>query len=150
MTVFEFTSEIPATQRELFEFHMDFANVRVVTPPIIRMRFAQVPAEMKTGSSIVVEINQLGLWMPWEISVEEVIPDRLLVDVQRGRGPFRSWRHEHRFEQRNGSTFLTDHIEYQLPFGPLGDIIDVLFMKFVQQRLFSYRHRKTKEYFQNR
>jgi ligand-binding SRPBCC domain-containing protein len=129
---------------------MDFSNVSIVTPPIIKTRFVTVPNVMKVGSAIVVEVNQLGFWMPWEITVKEIIPYRLLVDEQEGRGPFRSWRHEHRFEVNNGTTVLTDHIEYQLPFGLIGAFVDIVIMRFIQRRIFAYRHKKTKEYFRNR
>ena len=150
MTVLEFTSDIPATQRELFDFHMDFSNVRIVTPPVISTRFSQVPETMTAGSSLVVEINQLGIWMPWEITVKEIIPYRLLVDEQEGKGPFQRWRHEHRFEEYGSISRLTDRIEYALPFGVFGKIADAVVMRFIQQRIFAYRHKKTIEYFQQR
>lgn len=150
MTVLEFTSEIPATQRDLYEFHMDFSNVRIITPPIIITRFSRVPETMAAGSSIVVEINQLGIWIPWEITVKEVIPNRLLVDEQNGKGPFQRWRHEHRFEESGSTSRLTDRIEYALPFGVLGKIADAVIMRFVQKRIFAYRHKKTIQYFQQR
>jgi ligand-binding SRPBCC domain-containing protein len=40
------------------------------------------------------------------------------------RGPFRSLRHEHRFEERDGLTTMTDAIEYTLPLGALGRLAD--------------------------
>jgi ligand-binding SRPBCC domain-containing protein len=150
MTTLEFTSEVPATQRELFDFHMDFTNVRIVTPPVILTRFAKVPETMRPGSCIVVEINQLGFWLPWEITVQQIVPDQLLVDVQQGRGPFKNWTHEHRFMPHGDTSVLTDKIMYTLPFGPFGALIDLAVMRFVQKKIFAYRHKKTIEYFLNR
>lgn len=150
MAILEFVSEIPASQRALFDFHMDFSNVRIVTPPFIKTRFVSVPEEMKAGSRITVEVAQLGRWMPWDIIVERVEEDALLIDVQDGRGPFAAWRHEHRFEVRDSRTFLVDRISYTLPFGMFGTITDILIMQWVQQLVFRYRHRKTIEYFRTR
>lgn len=39
------------------------------------------------------------------------------------RGPFRSWRHEHRFEEHAGGTRMTDVVEFAAPFGPLGGVV---------------------------
>jgi len=150
MAELRFESVIPSTQKQLFDFHMDFANVRIVTPPFIRTRFVTVPDVMAEGSRITVEVAQLGRWMPWDIRVEKIEADSLLVDVQDGRGPFAAWRHEHRFEARSGRTFLIDTINYTLPFGPRGRIADLFVMQWIQRLVFRYRHRKTAEYFQNR
>jgi ligand-binding SRPBCC domain-containing protein len=129
---------------------MDFANVRIVTPPLIKVRFAALPATLEAGSTLTVEMNQFGWWMPWDISVREVVPNQLLVDEQSGRGPFRAWRHEHHFIEENGTTILMDRIEYELPFGLLGRAVDALLMQFIQRRVFAYRHLKTIEYFRRR
>ncbi|MFZ4618914.1 MAG: SRPBCC family protein [Bacteroidota bacterium] len=148
MTVLEFTSSIPASRRALFEFHTDFTNVKIVTPPFIRLRFAAVPLKMMEGSRMTVEIFQGIRWMPWDVTVEKLVPDSLLVDVQSGRGPFRYWKHEHIISDNEGSIFLTDRLHYQLPFGFIGKIADLLFFRMIHSMLFSYRHKKTKEFFQ--
>lgn len=150
MAELEFVSQIPATQRALFRFHMDFSNVRIVTPPFIKTRFLTVPDTMAAGSRITVEVRQPWGWMPWDILVERVEENTLLIDVQNGRGPFAVWRHEHRFEVRDSATFLVDRISYALPFGPLGRAVDFLFMQWIQRSVFRYRHRKTIEYFRSR
>jgi ligand-binding SRPBCC domain-containing protein len=44
-------------------------------------------------------------------------------------GPFHRWRHEHRFEDSDGSTLMSDVIAYELPLGPLGRLADALFVR---------------------
>ncbi len=39
-------------------------------------------------------------------------------------GPFRSFRHEHRFESVSGGTKMTDEWRHQSPLGPLGRLVD--------------------------
>lgn len=97
---------------------------------------------------MTVEIFQGIRWMPWDVTVEKLIPDSILVDVQSGRGPFQYWKHEHIIIEKDGSVFLTDRIHYQLPFGSIGRFADLLFFRKIQFMLFSYRHKKTIEYFQ--
>ena len=40
------------------------------------------------------------------------------------RGPFASWRHEHRFEDRDGATLMIDVVDYRSPLGPIGSLVD--------------------------
>lgn len=147
ITTLEFSTEIDSTAKELFEFHTNFANVVLITPPIIKTRFISIPVKMEIGSRITIEVNQFGYWMPWEIIIEHLEPYCLMVDCQSGKGPFETWRHEHRFFEHNGKSILVDKISYQLPFGLAGEIIDILLMRFIQKLVFRYRHKKTKEYF---
>lgn len=44
-------------------------------------------------------------------------------------GRFKSFKHEHFFEYNNGITTMTDHLQYQTPFGIFGKMFDVLFLK---------------------
>lgn len=146
-TIIEFSCVIDTTTKELFGFHTDFKNVVIVTPPIIKTRFISVPEKMEVGNTIIVEVNQFGFWMPWEILIEKLEPYSLMIDRQSGKGPFKMWRHEHIFKEHNGKSIMVDRISYQLPFGVVGKVIDILFMRFIQNLVFKYRHKKTKEYF---
>jgi ligand-binding SRPBCC domain-containing protein len=44
-------------------------------------------------------------------------------------GKFKSFKHQHFFEETNGITTMTDLLEYETPFGILGKVFDVLFLK---------------------
>ncbi|MGB3733214.1 SRPBCC family protein [Microbacterium sp.] len=45
------------------------------------------------------------------------------------RGPFASFAHTHEFLPADGGTLMRDTIEFRSPFGPLGRLVDVLFMR---------------------
>ncbi len=147
MTTLEFTSRIPTDQRSLFEFHTDFGNVEVVTPPFIVMRFTTIPDRMAVGSRMTVELRQIFRWMPWDVTVERLVPYSLMIDVQSGRGPFKTWRHEHHFIEKSDGVYLLDRLHYELPFGTAGKLFDLIVFRTINRLLFSYRHKKTKEYF---
>jgi ligand-binding SRPBCC domain-containing protein len=146
-TILEFRTSLNATAKEVFDFHRNYRNVKIVTPPVIVTRFLVIPETMQVGSKITVEIKLFGLWIPWDITVEKLEPDFCMIDYQSGRGPFKTWRHEHIFQEDNGRTILTDRITYQLPLGIVGAIADRLFMRFIQNQVFAYRHKKTNDYF---
>jgi ligand-binding SRPBCC domain-containing protein len=147
MTTLELISRVPTDQKSLFEFHTDFRNVQIVTPPFISLRFLSLPDRMEEGSRMTVEIWQVYRWMPWDVCVEVFVPHSLMVDVQSGRGPFNSWRHEHHCLERSDGVYLMDRIQYQLPFGSLGRFVDLIIVRSIQRLLFLYRHKKTIEYF---
>ena len=44
-------------------------------------------------------------------------------------GKFKSFRHEHFFEQQNGVTIMKDKMQYETPFGIFGKVFDSLFLK---------------------
>jgi ligand-binding SRPBCC domain-containing protein len=44
-------------------------------------------------------------------------------------GKFKSFRHEHFFEEKNGVTIMTDKLHYETPFGIIGKLFDALFLK---------------------
>lgn len=54
--------------------------------------------------------------------IEHERPTRF-VDEQT-RGPFASWRHEHRFEPTGGGTRMIDVVDYRSPLGPIGSLVD--------------------------
>lgn len=44
-------------------------------------------------------------------------------------GKFKSFKHEHFFEEKNGYILMTDHLCYETPFGIFGKLFDYLFLK---------------------
>lgn len=44
-------------------------------------------------------------------------------------GKFKTFRHEHFFEEKNGVTIMTDKLQYETPFGIFGKLFDTLFLK---------------------
>ncbi len=54
-------------------------------------------------------------------------------------GAFRSFAHDHRFEECDGGTVMTDEVVFRSPFGPLGWLVDSLFMTGYLRRLLAGR-----------
>lgn len=45
------------------------------------------------------------------------------------QGKFKSFKHEHFFEEENGITIMKDKLQYETPFGIFGKLFDFLFLK---------------------
>lgn len=81
--------------------------------------------EMGDGDTVTWNARHFGL--PWRMTsrISEYRPPGRFVDEQVS-GPFRLWRHEHRFEPVGGGveTLMIDVAEFEAPLGPLGRIAE--------------------------
>jgi ligand-binding SRPBCC domain-containing protein len=55
-------------------------------------------------------------------------------------GPFRRFSHDHLFERRGTGTWMRDVFDYASPFGPLGKLVDALFLRRHMLRLLEERN----------
>lgn len=55
-------------------------------------------------------------------------------------GPFGAFLHEHRFEEHPAGTLMHDVVTFRSPFGPLGRLVDALFMCRYMRRLILERN----------
>jgi ligand-binding SRPBCC domain-containing protein len=107
-----------------------------------------VAASAQTGERAVAGVTSgkigLGETVTWEgvhfmvrqrltsmITVFE--PPNLFVDEMQD-GPFKRWKHSHRFFAENGGTRMVDKVEFASPFGALGELVDTLVMKSYMTR----------------
>ena len=130
---------LPRPRDEVFAFFEDARNLEAITPPFLRFRVVTPgPIAMRAGALIEYRLSLFGAPFGWQTEIEIYEPTRRFVDRQL-RGPFRVWRHTHEFEDVAGGTRMTDHVEYELPLGPLGDIAHALFVKRTVAKIFDYR-----------
>ncbi|HST51509.1 MAG TPA: SRPBCC family protein [Pyrinomonadaceae bacterium] len=61
------------------------------------------------------------------------------------RGPFKRWRHTHRFEPIGDGTLVSDYVEFASPFGPVGYAFDALFLKGFMTRVLVEHNRYIKQ-----
>jgi ligand-binding SRPBCC domain-containing protein len=60
-------------------------------------------------------------------------------------GAFKSFEHDHRFEQRNGQTVMTDELRFAAPFGVFGSIVERLVLRAYLTRFLLERNQFVKE-----
>lgn len=64
-------------------------------------------------------------------------------------GKFKSFKHEHFFEEQNGVTTMTDKLCYETPFGIFGQLFDYLFLKKYLTNFIIERNKVLKELSEN-
>ena len=79
--------------------------------------------------------------IPWTMTSKITAYDRprSFVDEQQ-RGPFRSWWHRHGFTVCNSGTEMLDEVYYSSPAGPIGRLVDRVFLESYMQRLLTTRN----------
>ncbi len=160
---YETTVEAPID--EVFAWHERSGAVQRLLPPWEPIRVTstestrsaaaappdgKIPSPLAVGSCVEFELAvpghllELGLkklGLPrWVAEHTYYDPPHEFRDTTR-KGPFRSWKHRHRFEATAGGTTVIDEVDFQLPLGRLGALAaDTSQTRLT--RMFAYRHRQ--------
>jgi ligand-binding SRPBCC domain-containing protein len=135
---------VPASLDRAFAFFADAANLQQMTPPWLHFSIlTPMPVEMRAGLEIAYRINLYGLPMPWQSRIDVWEPGVSFVDRQLV-GPYRWWRHEHRFEVVRDGTRVIDQVDY----APRVVRLSGALVRRDLQRIFAYRHEVLRRIFQ--
>lgn len=104
--------------------------------------------KMHPGQIITYKVLPFpGFKTNWVTEITHVTEGTYFIDEQRF-GPYRMWHHEHRFETMDNGVMMTDRVSYKLPFGILGQIAHVLFIKQKLKQIFEFRILSVEKRFQ--
>lgn len=136
MPQIERTVEIHAPLEQVFAFVTDVRNHPRVVPPRTQEQVldtGDIPLRLDTVVRFRARYG--GIW--WRLASRitafepptPLRPESAFFRDEQVRGPFGQWKHEHWFTTTPvGSTFLTDRFTYQAPLGPLGKLIEYLWL----------------------
>lgn len=141
MPIFEKRSVIDCPAPTLFAWHTRPGAFERLSPPWEHLRVISRHGGIADGSRVTLELRRGPLKRRWEALHRDFIDGVQFTDVQVA-GPFKRWEHTHRVEPVDvGKATLIDHVDYVLPFGPLGALGGV-FVRRIMDRLFAFRHRR--------
>jgi ligand-binding SRPBCC domain-containing protein len=144
MAQFDATQTFPRPIAEVFDFFRRPANLVRVTPPELHMQLVEGPELAELGSRIVLAGRRWGVPQRVASAITVFVLNDHFVDEQR-EGPFKQWRHTHRFEEIPEGTRVRDHIEYQPPGGLLGLLVCEAFVERDLKWIFEYRSQTLKQ-----
>ncbi|WNV90554.1 SRPBCC family protein [Umezawaea sp. Da 62-37] len=126
MPHFEVTTSIAASPRRVFDVSLDVGVHTASMADAAEQAVAGVVSgRLRSGDEVTWRARHFGVW--WRMGARIVVhePPEYFVDEQ-VEGPFRWWRHEHRFApDGRGGTVMRDVVGYAAPFGPLGRFAEV-------------------------
>ncbi len=124
---------------EVFDFFARPDNLARITPPGMRFEFLTEDRTMRSGLEIDYRLRPLlGIPVSWRTRIDTYDPPNSFADVQL-RGPYQRWEHRHSFRTVEGGTQVTDEIEYALPLGPVGDLVNRAIVRGELRQIFDYR-----------
>jgi ligand-binding SRPBCC domain-containing protein len=142
------TQRLPIRMDEAWDFFSDPRNLAVITPP--EMGFVvktELPPRMHPGLIIQYLVRPLfGIPVNWVTEITHVVEHQLFVDEQRF-GPYRFWHHQHHFREIEGGVEMRDIVHYDVGFGPIGDLANLLIVKPRVQAIFDFRRRVLEQRF---
>lgn len=131
---------LPLSRDRVFPFFAAAENLERITPPELRFSIVTPsPMDMGPGTLIEYRLRLAGVPFGWRTEITEWDPPRGFTDTQ-VRGPYHTWVHQHRFEERDGGTLMTDEVRWRLPLRPLGEVAAPL-VRAQLGRIFRYRAR---------
>ncbi len=131
---------LPQPLAPVFDFFSRASNLERITPPWVRFRVVTPePIVMKPGALIEYKLRIHGLPARWLTEITNWEPPYQFVDEQR-KGPYKLWRHTHRFTPAAAGTRIVDEVHYELPFGPIGDLVHGLMVRGDVERIFDFRN----------
>jgi NADH dehydrogenase len=133
------TQIVKADPERVWAFFSNARNLGRVTPRAMGWVLHTPDPVTEPGATIEYTIRPLfGVPVGWRTRIEEVEAPVRFRDVQE-KGPYRSWVHEHRFTPVQDGVRVDDHIEYEMPLGPLGSLAHRLAVRSQLEQLFAFR-----------
>ena len=138
-------TRIRAPAERVFRWHEMPGAFEKLTPPGASVCVVSQTGGIRDGARRELIIGHAPASIRWIAAHDGYIEGRQFRDTQ-VRGPFRQWVHTHLFEADGpDACYLDDRVEYELPFGRVGEWLLEAVMERKLERLFEYRHRVTRE-----
>ncbi len=138
----------PISRAEAWDFFCDPRNLAVITPPDMAFEVtSELPERVHPGLLIGYRVRPLfGVPVRWMTEITHLREGELFVDEQR-YGPYRFWHHQHLFRDVPGGMEMRDIVHYDVGFGPVGDLANLLVVRDRVRAIFEFRRRVLEQRF---
>lgn len=143
------TIKLPISVDKAWDFFSDPRNLQVITPDNMGFTITSefFKDKMYAGQIITYKVSpMLGIKMNWMTEITQVKDKEFFIDEQRV-GPYKIWHHQHHFKAIDGGVEMTDIIDYVVPLGFLGRLVEPILVQGKLKDIFDYREKKMDELF---
>ena len=116
-------TEVEADIDSTFAWFEHEGSFRRLMPPWEVAEEIRADDSLDVGSQRVFRFPMGPLNMTWVAEHTAYNPPSFFSDKM-VKGPFWSWSHDHHLSESEGVTKVVDDVAYQVPFGPLGNLVD--------------------------
>ncbi len=148
MKQLEFEQFLPIGLADAWSFFSSPANLNLITPEKMQFKtISVVPPKMYEGLIIQYKIKpMMNIPMHWTTRILSVRENEMFIDEQI-KGPYKTWLHEHHFEEVKGGVMMKDKLSYDIGFGIIGKLAGLLWVDKQVMEIFAYRKKKVEELF---
>lgn len=142
---------IPRDLDEVWEFFSRPENLNEITPADMSFEILSDVANTPMYEGMIIRYNVrpiMNIPMNWVTEITHVRDREYFIDEQRF-GPYALWHHQHHFKAVQGGTFMQDILHYKVPYGPIGSVVDTLFVEQKIDSIFKYRFHIIEEKFRD-
>jgi len=140
-----------AKMEDVWDFVTSPYNLKKITPDYMNflIQSQNMNEKIYPGMIICYKVSPiLKIPTTWVTEITHVKKNEFFVDEQRV-GPYKMWHHQHLFREEKNGVLMIDIISYKLPFGIIGRLVNLLFIKNKINDIFNYRYDKMNKIFNN-
>ena len=140
---FHRTQKLPITLEKAWDFLSNPKNLKTITPNYMSFDILSGAEKPMFAGQIIQYIVTpiLGIKTKWVTEITHVKELEYFVDEQRF-GPYALWHHKHFIKEIDGGVEMEDIIDYKVPMGILGQLVQPFLVKPKLEEIFAYRQKK--------
>ena len=145
MTTIHLTTKIKAPKQTVFDASRNIDIHQQSASPTNEKAIAGVTSGLiNLNETVTWRGKHFGFYLTHKSKITAMNFYDYFVDEME-EGKFKTFRHEHFFEEENGVTIMKDKLQYETPFGIFGELFDILLLEKHMTRFLLERNKVLKE-----
>lgn len=143
-----YKQKFPVSLEKAWEFFSSPKNLKIITPPYMGFDISSDISEKMYEGIIISYVVRPFLNIPvkWVSKITKVEEPHYFIDEQI-KGPYKIWKHQHKFKEIEGGIEAEDIIDYKLKPEIISRPVNYLIVKKQLEEIFDYRSKKMEELF---
>ncbi len=140
---------MPISLEEAWAFFSRPENLNELTPADMSFEILSDIKDKPMYEGMLIRYKiapMLNIKMNWCTEITHIRDREYFIDEQRF-GPYALWHHEHHFKAVEGGTLMKDQLHYAIPFGPIGQLANAIFVGNKVEEIFDFRYQAIEEFF---
>lgn len=134
----------------VWEFYTDIKHLEIITPKEMSLKIinATTGQKLSQGSEISIVGKIILRKSTWRSRITSLKPYEYVDEML--KGPFKKWRHLHRFHATNQKqTQVIDIVDFELPYGSIGKLLFEGYAYDRLEKIFAHRRITTIKVLEN-
>ena len=139
----KYSQKLPISLNEAWDFLSSPSNLELITPKSMDFNITDYDKKKAYPGQIIQYTVKplLGIKINWVTEITQVQDKEFFVDEQRF-GPYCFWHHKHFIKEIENGVLMEDVIHYKIPLGPIGVLLNFLFINSKLKSIFKYRRQE--------